>query len=146
MTVVDASVYMALVNTTEEQHETCWSWIEASRGRGEYLKAPAILAPEVGAAVSRGMRDPELAKEVVDQLFHSGVVELVPVTGRLAERAARIAVEQRIRGADALYVALAAQIFEPLVTLDRQQLERSPKLVVALRPGDAIGDDLRRYE
>ena len=52
----------------------------------------------------------------------------------LAEQAAAIAAEHRIRGCDALYVALADMLSEPLVTLDRQQLERGAAVVTTRRP------------
>ena len=50
---------------------------------------------------------------------------LVPVEADLARRSARIARELKLRGADAVYVALARRLGIPLVTWDRDQLEQA---------------------
>jgi predicted nucleic acid-binding protein len=52
----------------------------------------------------------------------------------MAERAAGIAVEHGIRGCDAVYVALAEQFGDVLVTLDRQQLERGAAVAPVREP------------
>ena len=96
--------------------------------------APVILLAEVAAALSRGIADLRLAHRVVQQLRHSKVIELLPVTLAMAERAATIAADHRIRGCDALYVALADQLRDRLITLDRQQLDRSRTIVIAHQP------------
>jgi predicted nucleic acid-binding protein len=70
----------------------------------------------------------------VQQLARSEVIELIPVTLAMAEQAALIAAEHRIRGCDAVYVALADQLSDTLVTLDRQQLERGAALVTVRAP------------
>ena len=76
----------------------------------------------------------ELAHQIVQQLLTFNVVELVPVSVHLAGRAAVVATDHRLRGCDAVYVALADQLDDVLVTLDRQQLERGADLVVTRRP------------
>lgn len=134
MAVIDASVYVALINADEAEHAASWAWFERVRARGEAIAAPAILLAEVAAALSRGVGDPEMAHRIVDQLERSAVIELTPVTVGLAGRAARIAANHRIRGCDALYVALADQLGEPLITLDRQQIERGNAIVDARAP------------
>jgi predicted nucleic acid-binding protein len=134
MPVIDASVYVALINAHEAEHAASWAWFERIRARGEPIAAPAILLAEVAAALSRGMGDPALAHRTVEQLERSAVIELVPVTVALAGRAASIAADHRIRGCDALYVALADQLGEPLIALDRQQLERCNAIVDARAP------------
>lgn len=134
MAVIDASVYVALINADEAEHAACWAWFERVRARGEAIAAPAILLAEVAAALSRGVGDPEMAHRIVDQLERSAVIELVPVTVGLAGRAARVAADFRIRGCDALYVALADQLGESLITLDGQQLERATAIVDARAP------------
>jgi predicted nucleic acid-binding protein len=57
-----------------------------------------------------------------------------PVSEALAARAAKIAARQKIRGCDAVYVALAEQPEMELVTLDRQQLERGVEVVATRSP------------
>jgi predicted nucleic acid-binding protein len=134
MAVIDASVYIALVNAHEREHSSSWAWFEQAKAADESIVAPVILLAEVAAALSRGAGDPALAHRVVQQLARSEVIELIPVTMAMAEQAAVIAAEHRIRGCDAVYVALADQLSDPLITLDRQQLERGAALVTVRAP------------
>lgn len=134
MPVIDASVYVAMMNAGEANHAASWSWFERVIGAAETVHAPAILVPEVASALRRGVDDPELARSVVQQLTQLHTITLVPVTEALAERAAHIALEHRVRGCDAVYLALAAETGGPLVTLDRQQLERGASVVPTTRP------------
>jgi predicted nucleic acid-binding protein len=134
MAVIDASVYLALVNAHEGDYARSWTWLERANGDREAVIAPVILIAEVAAALSRGAGDPVLAHRVVQQLQHGGVIQLVVITLPLAERAAAIAVDYQIRGCDAVYVALADQLDDCLVTLDRQQLNRCAAIVEAREP------------
>ena len=134
MAVIDASVYIALVNAHEREHASSWAWFEQAKAAEESVVAPVILLAEVAAALSRGMGDPTLAHRVVQQLARSEVIELIQITKAMAERAAAIAAEYRIRGCDAVYVALADQLSDTLVTLDRQQLERGAAVVTVRAP------------
>ena len=86
--------------------------------------------------MSRGILDPQLARRVVKLLTNTNLIDLITVSQSLAERAAAIASDHRIRGCDAIYIALAGLIIEPLVTLDRQQLDRASAIVEARKPSD----------
>lgn len=134
MPVIDASVYVALINAHESDHASSWAWFRGAQSAQEPVLAPTILLAEVAAAVSRGVGDPMLAHQVVGQLRRSKVIELVPVTSSMAERAAAIAADHRILGCDAVYIALAAELNDYLVTLDRQQLERGAGAVRIRKP------------
>jgi predicted nucleic acid-binding protein len=134
MTVIDASVYVALINVHERDYAACWAWFQREQARQHSISAPVILLSEVAAALSRGMGDPVLAHRVVQHLLHTRLVELVPVSLALAQQAATIAADHRIRGSDAIYVALAEHLGADLVTLDQQQLERGSAVITARRP------------
>jgi predicted nucleic acid-binding protein len=136
MAVIDASVYIALLHAREPDHARSWAWFERARASQEPIWAPVILVAEVAAALSRGAGDRALAHEVVQQLTRSRIVELVPVSLALAERAAAIAADHRIRGCDAVYVALADEMGDCLFTLDEQQLQRGAAVAVTRRPGE----------
>ena len=134
MAVIDASVYVALMNAHEAAHESSWAWFEDAARLEEPIRAPVVLLAEVSAALSRGVGNPALAHQVVRQLLRTQTIELYPVTVELAERAAGIAADCGIRGYDAVYVALAEQTHDELVTLDRRQLERGCAVVATRRP------------
>jgi len=65
---------------------------------------------------------------------------LVPLDEALAAVATDLATKSRLRGADAVYAAVARQYGTTLVTLDRQQLERLPPTVKTARPAEVLGD------
>ena len=134
MAVIDASVYITMLDESDLEHANCLAWFAAAAEAGEPILAPSLILSEIAAAISRGRDDSALAKEAVRLLEQSVVVQLVAVTSELAHRAATIAADQRVRGADAIYLALAQQLDEPLVTLDRQQLLRGAAIARTQRP------------
>jgi len=134
MAVIDASVAVALINAQEQEHASSWAWFEQTRQAGEAIVAPVILLSEVAAALSRGVGDPALARLAASQLARPELVELIPVTLAVAERAVTIAADYRIRGCDAVYVALADLSSDSLITLDRQQLERGAAVATVRKP------------
>ena len=138
MPIIDASVAIALLNAHEKDHASTWAWLESLQSAGESLAGPSILLAEVAAALSRGLGDPALAHRAVEELRGSGLIELVPVTLSMAERAATLAADHQIRGCDAVYVALAQVRGVQLITLDHRQRERVPPHIVALTPAEAL--------
>ncbi|HSN78120.1 MAG TPA: type II toxin-antitoxin system VapC family toxin [Anaerolineae bacterium] len=134
MAVIDASVYIALINVDEAGHAASWRWYIQTVRSGEHIFAPTIILGEVAAALSRGLNDSDLAHRAVRRLERSRAVELVSVTIILGKAAALVAADHRIKGCDAVYVALAQLRGEYLVTLDRQQLERGSLVVETRQP------------
>jgi predicted nucleic acid-binding protein len=63
-------------------------------------------------------------------------VVLVPLDSTLAEVAAEIAGQHRLRGSDAVYAAVALRFGALLVTLDREQRERVAGFVDAQYPAE----------
>jgi len=135
MPVIDASVYVALINAQEPEHEASLAWYRRTIEERTAITAPNIILAEVAAALSRGLGDASLAIQAVEQLQRSKIITLRPILHPLAELAADIAAQHRIRGCDALYVALARQTGDDLVTLDQQQLARGGAVVRTYPPG-----------
>lgn len=134
MAVVDASVLVALFHADEPQHEACRSWLIRVTTTGEEISTPVIALAEIAAAVSRGKGDASRAQQITALLTQSNVITLHPVPQVLAEQAADVAALHRIRGCDAIYVALAQKLDQPLITLDAQQLERAAAIVKTEKP------------
>ena len=134
MAVIDASLYISLINVNESSYAASWAWFQQAQLGQESLSAPVILLAEITSALSRGLGNPTLARQVVQQLLQSKVINLVPITQALAERAAAIAADCQIRGCDAIYVALAEQLGDYLMTLDQQQLDRGALIVTTRKP------------
>jgi predicted nucleic acid-binding protein len=134
MPVLDASVCVALFHRGDPGHLASRRWLAERQGEEEPIVSPVILLAEVAAALGRGLGDADLAREAVRLLRGRHLVELFPVTEALAARAAEIAADQKIRGCDAVYVALARQLDMELVTQDLQQLERGAAVVATRLP------------
>ncbi len=45
MPVIDASVYVAMINTNEEWHTRSWTWFEQVLIGNKSIIAPAIILP-----------------------------------------------------------------------------------------------------
>lgn len=129
--IVDASVIVAANSDHEAGHVVARAWYDvAVQGK---LAAPMILWSEVAAAIARESGSADLAERVIANLRVSPIT-FVPVDEDLAAEAAEIARTRRIRGCDAIYVALAVRLNEPLITLDEEQLRRGGAVAVVQRP------------
>lgn len=62
-------------------------------------------------------------------------LDLIPLTSQLAERAAQVAAANRLRGADAIYAAVASEFGTTLITWDREMLQRGPAVTRTITPG-----------
>lgn len=136
MPVVDASVWVSRFLRTDVAHERSKKWFAEAAEKQLRLYAPAVVLPEVAAAIARTCEGPngaELANEALVVLRASGV-KIVEVSLSLSIKAAQIASQCRVRGCDAVYIALAEQLSESLVTLDKQQNERGGAVVQTMTP------------
>lgn len=124
MPVLDASVWVSLCHRADRHHRSSTSWLEDALIDGESLVAPTLLVVEAGAAIRRLTGDEAVAADAVAAIEELGVLELVPLSEDRSRRAAEIAGSTGVRGADAVYLELAAHRGDVLVTWDRQQLER----------------------
>ncbi len=61
---------------------------------------------------------------------------LVPLDQQRAQQAAYIGATYRLRGADSVYVALAAEFGATVITWDTEMLTRGAGAVSVLTPGD----------
>ena len=132
--VVDASVWVSRVLPHEIHHASSYAWLTAHLGRGGWIVAPALLPIEVAAAIARQSGNTLLAQRTVQDMLRLRQLRLVGVARRLATIAADFAATLRLRGADAVYVAVAYQLSIPLVTWDQEQITRASTQIVAYTP------------
>jgi len=134
---IDASVFVAACQPHESGYAASLSLMQSVLDADVPLVEPAILPVEVGAALCRAGRDAAVAREYAEGILVLPHLVLVTVDERLARRALVIAAQCRLRGADALYVTVAARYGARLVTLDAEQLARAPAAVAAHKPDAA---------
>lgn len=134
--VIDASVWVAAFLTRDAHHHDAAFFLRSLVEEGIAVTAPLLVLSEVAGAIARQTDDPELARKITAFLHTQPWIQFAPLTNDLATEAATSAAQQRLRGADAVYVALAAQRTLTLVTLDREMLERTKGEVVTATPAD----------
>ncbi len=61
-------------------------------------------------------------------------VSIVQMDATLFDEAIKTASSQRLRATDSIYVALAHQLGVPLVSWDKEQLQRSSSMIEAYTP------------
>jgi len=130
--VVDASVWVARLVPQDAFHSASRAWIDQHLSQQGFLLSPALLLVEVAGAVSRRTGDSDLAQRASDSLKKLPGLRLVEMGRTLVQESARLAADLGLRGADAFYVALAAQLKLPLITLDDDQRNRSIAVIQTL--------------
>ena len=134
--VIDASVWISSLLTGDVNHTRTLTWLRRQIAATTSLFAPMLFLSEVSGGVVRRTGRPRLARRVLNDLLAAPTLRLVPVDEHLARSAADLAIELRLRGADALYVAVARDLGIPLVTWDREQRERAGAVVATFTPAD----------
>ncbi len=140
MYTVDASVHVSALHPTEADSGASLAFLELAQERQLALFSPTLLPVEVAAAIAGVLGNVGLALGLAAALRGLPNQVLVPLDDTLADRAANLAATARLRGADAVYAAVAQQYGTTLVTLDRQQLERLSGLLKVARPADVLRD------
>ena len=121
--VLDASVAVAALRTTEIGHAAALRRCMPVFAGREEIRVPAIFDVEIVAALVRRGAPPARVAAFLDTHFSSRILVAI---GPRAVRAVRAVVNvTRLRAADAMYVWLAARDGLPLVTTDAEVLERA---------------------
>ena len=129
--VVDASVWVARLVSQDVFHELVKAWMFARLEEGDQFLAPSLLLAEIGGAISRRTTS-LLGLKAVEYLQGLPGLQLVEMEDSLLREAAHLAAELGLRGADSTYVAVAARLDLPLITLDIDQRERARKRITVL--------------
>jgi predicted nucleic acid-binding protein len=131
---IDASVFIASLRSSEPAYAESWTCLQAIRKNMVEILCPTLVLPECAAAIIRPTQDQQLASDAIQKIANFPQMHLISLTQLLANRAAEIAIECRLRGADAIYVAVAEFYSTQLISLDHEMLERGQKLVTTIKP------------
>src|SRR6266545_1853808 len=129
--VVDASVWVARLVSQDVFYEPVKQWMSLRLGEDDQFLAPSLLLAELGGAISR-RTTPSLGLKAIEQVQNLPGLQLVEMDHSLLLESAQLAAELGLRGADSTYVAAAARLDLPLITLDVDQKERARKRVKVL--------------
>ena len=130
--VVDASVWVVRLVPQDAFYPAARAWMDRLLANGGPMLSPSLLLSEVAGAIARRTGEPHLARQAIQQLGQLPGLQLIQMDQGLVKRAALLAADLGLRGADALYVAVAADLELPLVTLDADQRKRASERLVLL--------------
>jgi len=139
MYCLDASVIVNSIIEKEEHHEYSKKLLFKIKNQNILVVLPEIALPEIASAVSKGTGDAELTLQFIKELRKIPNFIFIPVDADISDFAARLAAEKWLRGADAIYVAIASILNMKLITLDEEQRRKSKDIVKAITPMDELG-------
>lgn len=131
---IDASVFGNSVFPDEPGHETSKALLAQIQAQETPIVAPTLVLVEVAALIARRLGGGDHARRLYAALAALPNLTLIGLTRKLAQSAADIAAQHRLRGADAVYIAVALRYGATLITLDKEQRERTEGVVRAQYP------------
>jgi len=143
---LDASVHLNALNPREQGSEISQRLLvqlhQGSESEGPrsptHVFSPTLLLVEVAAAAARTLDDAPAARALARAVRELPAQTWVELGTELAEEAGELGAQHRLRGADAIYCAVARRHDAVLVSLDRQQLERMTHGIDVCRPDEAL--------
>jgi predicted nucleic acid-binding protein len=137
MIVVDASVWISSLFSKEADHQASIEWLDRVDEEANQIVAPSLFLAEISGAVSRRMNSPAAGEKALREVQTNSSMTIMDVDVKLGTRAALVASSLSLRGADAIYVALAEHMRCTLVTLDLEVIARARNLIDVRLPSDA---------
>ena len=131
--VLDASVWVSASISDDVHHQTTRAWLSRVSST-DTLVTPALGLLETAGAVARRTGSSALAREIVTAIERLPNVVVVIPDAELWTLAVHAASGRALRGADALYVALAEALGMPLATWDDEQRTRAGRRIKTLTP------------
>ena len=140
MYTIDASVVARDFDPGDPDYAACHELIARLDQQAIPVIVPRLLLAEIAGLARRLTRDPIRARLVVDAWRTFIHVQIVALDDTLIDAAAEIAADYALRGADAVYVAVARQYNCTLVSLDREQRERAAVIVTTRTPAEVLAE------
>ena len=131
---IDASVFVSAFTPTEPAHQASKAFMLNLREQSVPIIVPVLVLPEISAALARGQGKPKLGLAFVQELRNCPNTTFINVDESIADLAVDIAANNRLRGSDAIYAAVTLRFGTELITLDREQLDRLPKVLSVREP------------
>lgn len=140
MDTVNASVWVNGFDQREAGHATSRQLLEVLRTRALPIIVPNLVLAEVAGAISRTPNDPVRAEAFAITLGQLPNVTVVALDMTLGDQARTLAAQHGLRGADAVYAAVAQQAGCTLISLDHEHLTRLGGIVTGHIPAAALAE------
>jgi predicted nucleic acid-binding protein len=134
MYCLDASVIVNSQRPKEPYFSKSKAFLDLLKNKNLKAFLPEIAIPEITSAIFRATKNPRIAYEFTMALREVPNFSFVPIDNHLANLAAWIISKTGLKGSDSIYVALAFDYNLELITLDKEQLEKSKKFIRVKRP------------
>jgi predicted nucleic acid-binding protein len=134
--VADASFWVSAFFARDAHHDEASNLLRRIVGEEIPVTSPTLAVVEVAGALTRRTNDPQAVEAVLSFLYRLSQLSWAPLTLPFSEATAKVAISCSLRGADAIYVALAQQRGIPLITRDKEILSRGQSAAVILTPTD----------
>jgi predicted nucleic acid-binding protein len=135
---IDASVFVNAFNPHEDGHAQSLQVLTTIQERGDPVIVPTLLVAEVASAVARASDDSAGALQYANATAALPHLTLITLTPAMARQAAELAATHRLRGADAVYLAVARRYGTTLVSRDDEQRTRGTAVVQCQTPEEAL--------
>ncbi len=140
MFTIDASVWVNSFDQREIGHETSSQLLALMRAQAIPIIIPNLALIEVAASISRTRNHALQARIFADSINNLPNVRVVQLDEALAQQAITLAIDRRLRGADAIYAAVAVQQGCFLVSLDEEHLTRLGGVVETRTPEQLLAE------
>jgi predicted nucleic acid-binding protein len=125
MLTIDANIWVAAYDPRDRFHEASMAFLRAVSQRELALNGPAFVILETACALARRTNSAAASEAVIANLRAHPRLHLEAVNEALLSLACEIGSRQRLRGADALYVATAALLGSTLISWDNPLIRRA---------------------
>lgn len=131
---IDASVFVNAFSPLEAGSDQSLEFISGLNSPHTQVIVPVLVLTEVVAAIARRQSDYDLAMQLAQNIKALPNINFIVIDENLADFSSEVAAKYRLRGSDAVYAAVSLRFGTELVTLDKEQLERLPKVISTRAP------------
>lgn len=135
---IDASVFVASLQDHEIHYADSLTLIGVVHSRGIPVSCPSLVLTETVAAVARATGDAHRIERASTLIETMPSMNLISLDTPLARQAAELAAQHRLRGADAVYVAVAVQAGTTLIAWDNEIRVRAATVCTILTPTEYL--------
>lgn len=125
MLTIDANIWIAVYDPKDHFHAQSTAFLFAVTHQAQALNAPSFMLVEAGCALARRGQSAAAGQAAIERLRIHPLLSLQPLDDALLTLAARLGVQQLLRGADALYAATAEISNAQLVSWDDELVRRA---------------------
>jgi predicted nucleic acid-binding protein len=135
---VDTSVWVNSFDQREAEHSISRQVLHALAAQNLPVFVPSLVLVEVAGAISRTRQDAVQAVAFATALSQLPNVTFVALDDALARQALTLAARHSLRGADAVFAAVALRESCTLISLDHEHLTRLQTVVRVRTPVDVL--------